>query len=254
METNKFLESNTTIILITTIVLFLYINNKKQHIDNSDNLAKLEYDKKYDELLTEMHQKTILLKSVLEKQKLLENKLDTINNTPTQITNQNPNSTSQLQINPNDDNKSIDPVLDRDRRVISDPLYPIINRTDRPTFDYLIRNPSIRGVMTRYNDHLDTPRPIAIAKLITNDINNVSSYYYLFGKRKSRNSSKGEYYLWAPNIDNQIKIPLVDDRNNPLIQDFDNLPSSIQINNGIFAGSKVFIQELQNADLISPFL
>lgn len=149
---------------------------------------------------------------------------------------------------------TIDSVLDRDRRVINDPLYPIINRSDRPTFDYLIKNPTIKGIMTRYDDNLDTPRPIAIARLNINGFNSTSELYYLFGKRRSRNSSKGEYYLWAPNNNNQIKIPLVDDRNNPLIKDFDNLPTTLTIKDGIFANATLEIQELKNADLNSPYI
>jgi hypothetical protein len=149
---------------------------------------------------------------------------------------------------------SRDPVSDRDHRVINDPLYPLINRTDRPTFDYLIRNPIIRGIPTRYNDNLDTLRPIAIARLHVDGLNPKSELYYLLGRRTSRNSSKGEYYLWSANDNNRIKIPLTDDRNNPIIKDFDNLPEQIEITNGVFAGSVLDIQELKNADLTSPYL
>ena len=252
MELNKFLESNTIVIVTLTMIVFLYVNNNKQINYNTDHNLKLEYDKKYEDLLNEINQKTGILRSILEKQKNLENKIDTIdnNNNINNINNNNNNNNNNI----NNNNSQIDPVLDRDRRVISDPLYPIINRTDRPTFDYLIRNPSIRGIMTRYDDNLDTHRPIAIAKLNTGGVISKSDLYYLFGKRKSKNSSKGDYYLWAPNINNQIKIPLVDDRNNPLIKDFDNIPSLLKIKDGIFAGATVEIQELNNADLISQYL
>lgn len=221
------MESNTAIILLFASAIYFVTNYKNQH--NNDDVIKAEYEKIYLELQKELHEKAKLLNSILEKQQNLENKYNDIKNNKTFLK-----------------PPSIDPVTERDRRVINDPLYPMINRTDRPTFDYLIRHPTFHGIPTRYRNQ-DTYRPIAVAK-INND------FYNLMGRRSNPNSSKGDYYLSSLDKHKNIKIPLVDDRNNPLIKDFDNIPETLDINYGILNGSTLEIQELKNADLTSGYI
>lgn len=209
------MELKFLIIVILIIVLYnitqnnVYTSNK---LSDKDYLLKKNYDNLYAELQNELNEKTKLLKHILEKQQQFEKKLD---------------NSARLQPMPLNTNNDI--VDERDRRVLHDALYPIINRPDRPI--------------------IDTYRQIALAKNM-----NTNEIYLVIGRRKHRNSSQGDYYLINISNNSHIKIPLTDQNNRPLIPNFDDLPEEIEINHGILEGTRLKIQELKNAELGSPYI
>jgi hypothetical protein len=224
MEIDKF-----TIIILVVIVLYLYFKQNKLY-DENDIIVKDEYEKKYKQLKEELNNKIMLLNSILTKQNELEKKYDTITN----------KSNETIVINPN--NTQIDPVALRDNRVLNDPLYPVINRTDRPTYDQLALYLSNRTIATRGNS--DTFRQVGIT--VAND--DKRTKYLLMG-RSIHGRPDGEFYLVEVNSNNMMKIPLVDKSNRQLIKDIYNIPETLDINYGVLAGTTLTIQEIKTADL-----
>ena len=153
------------------------------------------------------------------------------------------NKLNKLIDNSNNINKDI--VNNRDINVIENPLYPLYGRTERPIIDMLMANNMI-NVRTRGSD--DTYHPVGYAK-----DNSSNKIYYLMGRQRYRGSSQGDFYLISTDTTDRLKINLLDKSGNQIIRDIYNLPNTIKINSGIFAGKTFEIEELKNTDLISPY-
>jgi uncharacterized membrane-anchored protein YhcB (DUF1043 family) len=227
------LENITIFGLLAYIAYNLTVNSNKKTTSSSfdsDKSMKLEFDKKYSDLQNKLLQKSELLNTLIDNyNKLLEKK-------------QNDNSTVIID-NSIVKNPSIDFVDIRDNRVLNDKLYPPISRDNRPSFDMLINNPMFHGMPTRFPYNMDTFRPIAYG-----DIN--GKKYYIMGRSKDNRSGLGEYYLTSTDRNDTLKIPLVDDRNRPLIKNFYDIPSVLDIN----GENLINIKTLPNSDLTSPYI
>jgi hypothetical protein len=153
-------------------------------------------------------------------------------------------------------NRIIDPVDLRDRRVLDDPLYPPLGRTDRPNFDFLniAKQRGLFDFSTRGSP--DTFRIIGymMNKDENKDIGN--NIWKIFGRQKYPNSSMGEYYVIPANENKtDIKIKIKDDMIiGEKMRDIYNLPKYIKFKSSIFNKSTYEIIELDKSDLISQYI
>lgn len=104
------------------------------------------------------------------------------------------------------------PMIDnRDRRVISDPLYPALGRTDDTTFN-MVSKEIDRGNL--YQSEQDrNPDSFRLVGYLTNsenvrDASNTNNWK-LFARMKDRH--QGEFYIIPSNNNIDLKIPLTSD-------------------------------------------
>lgn len=219
---------NTSLILVLVVVIISFFLLIRQ---------KSEDDTRYYDLKTELHDKINKLNNIVEEKQTVQVSADGNMTRPIHVEN-----IIKMPSRP-----SIDQVNNRDNAVINDALYPPFARTDRPTVDMILANPTITGYPTRGSP--DTYRPLALAKdKISGDT------YYLMGREKYRGSSQGEFYMIPTDKQNRLKIQLLDDRGNQLIRDIYSLPDEIKIKTGIFKDKEYMIEELKKTDFIGPYV
>jgi len=143
-------------------------------------------------------------------------------------------------------------VIDRDRAVLSDPLYPPLGRTERPIFDSLVANYGNNLFNYPTRGSVDTFRLLGY---LVNSQNKKDSWK-LFGRQKYPGSSIGDFYVIPINDDiNEMKITLKDSMMpNEKIRDIYALPNNITLISPLFESSIYSIIELDKADLTSPYL
>lgn len=224
------LENLIIFALLLYIVYKINSTNNKYLLNHNDESLKSEFDKKYNDLQNELLQKSEQLKALIDKQLKLEQKLSE-------------NNSTVIVDNTIIKQPLVDPVDIRDHRVLYDKLYPLISRDNRPNFDLLINNPNFIGIPTRFPYNTDTFRPIAYGDMD-------GKKYYIMGRTKDNRSGQGEYYLTSTDRNDTLKIPLVDDRNRPLIKNFYNIDTELEID-----GNRLInIKTIPNADLTSPYI
>ena len=142
-------------------------------------------------------------------------------------------------------------IIDRDRSVISDPLYPPLGRTERPIFDSLIANYGNNLFNYPTRGSVDTFRLLGY---LVNSKNKRDSWK-LFGRQKYPGSSIGDFYVIPINDNiNEMKITLKDTMMpNEKIRDIYALPQSLTIISPLFESSIYTVIELDKADLTSPY-
>ena len=126
----------------------------------------------------------------------------------------------------------IDPVTQRDRAVINDPLYPPLNRAPRmhspeDTFRFL-------GYLINKMDREDS--------------------WKLFGREKQRN--QGEYYVASTNKNSDLKIMLTADMvvGPKRLRDIYDIPDELTIKHPLFAPTPYTVVVNPNADLTSTMM
>lgn len=147
-----------------------------------------------------------------------------------------------------------DPVVERDRAVLKDPIYPPLARTERPIFDNLMRQTNL-NVPTRGSE--DTYR--ALAYLINTNKAKPDmggDVWMLFGRQTFRGSSRGEFFA-SPVNDRRadMKVPLKDDMMlGEKIRDIYALPPSVTFRSPFFSDEPYTVSELPKPDLTSGYL
>jgi len=265
-------EVNTiTIISILGLIIYLVFNNK--------NKSDIEYEKKInllDQLIKESK------KDIQQKIKVKEGmhqeyaSTDTIYVTPKLRNKSQPepqHQEQQQQAQQIDDQTQeqqqiqylqylqsmiprfipqYDPVIERDRAVIQDQLYPPLGRTERPIFDQMVSRfgSGLHSFPTRGSP--DTFRMVAYL------VNNTDKRdtWKLFGRQKYPGSSQGEYYaIPVDDRKSDMKITIKDEMMpNEKIRDIYGLPNEVTIKSPLFSSERYKIIELDKADLTSPYL
>ncbi len=97
----------------------------------------------------------------------------------------------------------------RDIKVINDPLYPPLNRTDRNTFDHVVKSTEARDINVPTTNINDTYR--LVGYLINNDSNQDAggNRWKVMARQKNRHES--DFYLIPTNKDYDVKVPLTQD-------------------------------------------
>jgi len=145
-----------------------------------------------------------------------------------------------------------DPVMSRDRAVVSDQLYPPLGRVERPIFDQLASRLATGFIGYPTRGSPDTFRMVGY--MVNSDNKNDS--WKLFGRQKFPGSSIGEYY--AVPFDERkadMKITIKDEiMPKEKIRDIYALPNEVSFNSPLFSEKPYKLVELDKADLTSPYL
>ena len=96
---------------------------------------------------------------------------------------------------------------DRDLRVLKDPLYPPLNRTDRSTFDGVVRETENRNINVPTRSSDDTYRLVGYLINKNNDTKDAGgNSWKLMARQTDRNNA--DFYIIPTNKDHDVKVPL----------------------------------------------
>lgn len=117
----------------------------------------------------------------------------------------------------------------RDRRVIADPLYPPLNRSDRYTFETTVDQTNARNINVPTNDYGDSYRLVGylVCKDQTKDAG--GNNWKLMARQKNRHES--DFYIIPTNRDYDVKVPLTPEVVvGTRLRDLYSIPSQISFN------------------------
>jgi hypothetical protein len=145
-----------------------------------------------------------------------------------------------------------DPVYTRDNMVLNNKLYPPLGRTERPTFDLLMKQVNDQsGVFNMYTRGMpDTFRPVGYLTLKNGD-QTIDSTLILYGRSKYPGSDQGEFYVTSSNKMSDIKVPLTEYNTN--VKRITDIPNDVNIRGNLLNGEYNFT-ELPKADLSYPYI
>lgn len=139
-------------------------------------------------------------------------------------------------------------VQNRDYRVIRDPLYPPLNRTDAVTHTRLQQNIDARNMYVPTNDTQDTYR--LVGYLINNDDTKDvgGNNWKLFARQKDRHTS--DFYMVPTNNNYDIKIQIKDDMvSGERLRDLYTIPAKVTFNTPMLNKGSYDFVEVSPADL-----
>ena len=103
------------------------------------------------------------------------------------------------------------PILSekRDRKVIDDPLYPPLNRTDRYTFESTVAQTNARNINVPTTDMGDTYRLVGYLTCKDQNKDAGGNNWKLMAREVNRNEC--DFYIIPTNKDYDVKVPLTPD-------------------------------------------
>ena len=141
------------------------------------------------------------------------------------------------------------PTATRDYRVLQDPLYPPLNRTDAMTHQSLENQIYRRNMYVPTNDTLDTYRVVGylINKDATQDAG--GNNWKLFARQKDRYMA--DFYMIPANNNYDIKIQITNDMlKGDKLRDVYTIPSSLTIDSPMLNKTPYQFVEIPKADLV----
>ena len=136
----------------------------------------------------------------------------------------------------------------RDRKVVSDQLYPPLNRTDNNTHEELVKNINNRGMYIRTNDINDKYRLVAYVTNSSEERDAGNNNWKLFARQKDRNIS--DFYMKPTDNNNDMKVPITDDIvRGDRLRDIYNIPKQLTFNSPLFNKNPYNVVEIPKADL-----
>ena len=137
----------------------------------------------------------------------------------------------------------------RDRRVLSDPLYPALNRTDASTFTGISNMPRINTI----NDSLDSYRLLGYLSNTQQEHDAGMNNWKLFGRMKDRH--QGDYYISPANNNIDLKLPLTTDVViGERLRDTFSLPQQMQFNSPMLNQGPYTFTEMPKGDIGSRYM
>jgi hypothetical protein len=141
-----------------------------------------------------------------------------------------------------------DDTVIRDRKVLHDPLYPPLNRSDNKTHTELANNIANRNMYIRTNDMGDTYRLVGYVTNNSDDKDVGNNNWKLFARQKDRHIS--EFYMKPTDNNNDVKVPITDDIIiGDRLRDIYNIPQQITFKSPMFNKDPYNIVEVPKADL-----
>lgn len=126
-----------------------------------------------------------------------------------------------------------DDTVIRDRKVLHDPLYPPLNRSDNKTHTELANNIANRNMYIRTNDMGDTYRLVGYVTNNSDDKDVGNNNWKLFARQKDRHIS--EFYMKPTDNNNDVKVPITDDIIiGDRLRDIYNIPQQITFKSPMF--------------------
>jgi hypothetical protein len=149
--------------------------------------------------------------------------------------------------NKNNTTNTNDTVV-RDRKVLNDPLYPPLNRSDNKTHTELVNNITNRNMYIRTNDINDTYRLVGYVTNNSQEKDTGNNNWKLFARQKDRNIS--EFYMKPTDNNNDMKVPITDDIIvGDRLRDIYNIPSQLTFKSPLFNKDPYNVVEVPKADL-----
>jgi hypothetical protein len=149
--------------------------------------------------------------------------------------------------------QNIEPIksnhtVERDLKVLNDPLYPPLNRSDNRTHTDLVEKMNRRNMYIRTNDIDDTYRLVAYLTNNSDDKDTGGNNWKLFARQKDRHIS--DFYMKPTDNNNDIKIPITDDIVvGGRLRDIYNIPNEITFNSPLLNNTPYYVIEVPKADL-----
>lgn len=140
---------------------------------------------------------------------------------------------------------------DRDMRVLTDPLYPPLNRTNTPVHNALEQNINVRNMYVPTNDSMDNYRLIGYLVSKDNEKDAGGNNWKLFARQKDRNRS--DFYMIPSNNNYDIKIHISDEivNGSEKLRDMYTVPKTIMFVSPMLNKSEYEFVELPKSDLSS---
>jgi hypothetical protein len=136
----------------------------------------------------------------------------------------------------------------RDRKVVSDQLYPPLNRTDNKTHEELVKNINTRGMYIQTNDINDKYRLVAYVTNNSEERDAGNNNWKLFARQKDRNIS--DFYMKPTDNNNDMKVPITDDIViGDRLRNIYNIPKQLTLNSPLFNKNPYNVVEIPKADL-----
>ena len=136
----------------------------------------------------------------------------------------------------------------RDRRVLDDPLYPPLNRTDDQTFNSVVREMN-QGNLSR--NHTDSFRLVGYLSCTDPMKDAGGGNWKLMARMKDR--QQGEYYIIPTNNNIDVKIPLTPDiMVGEKLKDVFSIPNEMRFHSPMLSESVYQYTEIPKADFTSP--
>lgn len=140
----------------------------------------------------------------------------------------------------------------RDHKVISDPLYPPLNRTDRTTFEGVVRETEARNINIPSRDSSDSYRLVGYLVNKDSDKDAGGNSWKLMARQKDRNES--EFYIIPTNKDYDVKIPLTSDVFvGQRVKDVYTIPQEMALKSPMLNNSSYQFIELPKTDFSSRY-
>lgn len=140
----------------------------------------------------------------------------------------------------------------RDRQVLTDPLYPPLNRTDRRTFESVVHETNKRNINLPVKDIGDTYR--LVGYVINKDVQKDAggNNWKLMARQKDRNEA--EFYMVPTNRDFDVKVPLTPEVFvGQRFKDVYTIPKDVQFNSPMLNKSAYEFVELPKTSFADPY-
>lgn len=141
-------------------------------------------------------------------------------------------------------------VRERDMRVLHDPLYPSLNRTESSIYKDVAMATRRReiNVPTRYNT--DTYRLVGY---LVNDEDNTSKQWKLFGRMKDRN--RGDFYMIPADKTIDLKVQITENimTGTEKLRSLDDIPTNISFKTPILNDKPYTFIELPKGDFSDEY-
>lgn len=145
-----------------------------------------------------------------------------------------------------------DPTVSRDRRVLNDPLFPPLARTDRLTFDSVAYETKERNINIPTNDIGDRFRQVGYVTSQEGEKDAGGGNWKLFGREKSRHES--EFYMVPTNNNYDIKVPLTPEVVvGPRLKDIYTIPNELRFKSPLLNRSSYEFVELPKTDFADSY-
>lgn len=133
-------------------------------------------------------------------------------------------------------------VADRDYKVLNDPLYPPLNRTDARTHENMQRNVRNRDMYVPLHDVHDSYRLVGYLINQEEKRDMGGNAWKLFARQKDRHTS--DFYMVPANNNYDIKIPIKDEMvEGTRLRDIYTIPNEVRFKSPMLnAGTYEFIE------------
>jgi len=147
----------------------------------------------------------------------------------------------------------IDIARDRDMRVLGDPLYPPLNRTDAATFDTMVDQISRRNFYVPTSDYNDSYRMVGYltnSGQVFGETDTGGGTWKLMARQVNNNQS--DFYLIPSNNNYSMKIPLNGDIvKGRRLKDVYDIPNEMYFDTPLLSKGPYIFTEIPKTDFVN---